>query len=160
MNKNYQNNVDENYILTPLLTLLNFFGLKYPNFSDLDNRNEAFELNKSINQSLNYQNKNEEESYDADFVSSGLKLDTRLDIYNRSELQMLLEQNQFSVPKIPYFEAGEVVNEENTHSYSTFLESWNLFRRCIKENEILSKVSSFKNNQILKISSLFYSKAN
>lgn len=91
--------------------------------------------------------RHEAESNEAELThnSIALNFDNKLDILqNRSELQLLLEQNQFSLPKLHHsFEAGDNQNEEANANCSLFLEKWNNFRKCIKENSVLNKVSFF-----------------
>ena len=105
----------------------------------LDNSND---LDRSPISPVNEVESNEEE---LSHNSIALQFENKLDILqNRSELQLLLEQNQFSLPKIHHsFDAGENQNEEANPNSSLFLEKWNIFRKSIKENNVLNKVNFF-----------------
>ena len=100
------------------------------------------DLDRSPISPVNEVESNEEE---LSHNSIALQFENKLDILqNRSELQLLLEQNQFSLPKIHHsFDAGENQNEEANPNSSLFLEKWNIFRKSIKENNVLNKVNFF-----------------
>ena len=119
-----------------LLILLSIFNLKAKNDDNLDTSNNFELLNEKAND-----DETDVEKKHSFYLMSETKIDH---IINRVDLQTLLEQNQHSVTKLPFaFEVYETMNEESRSNYSQLLESWNLFRNTIIENEFLAKVNVY-----------------
>lgn len=132
-----QNNLSENITNRSVLTLLTIFGLKLPSNQKND---EMYDVD--VDNEMNIKEKNSMHSKSSSMLIKSFLTDGRNDhINNRSEFQILLEQNQLSTAKIPmFYEMHDEFNEKSRQNFARLLDSWDLFRKFSAESECLSKV--------------------